>query len=191
MIPTPIVLASSSPRRFELLQSLDLNVRVVNVSHTEIIEKSWPTREIPLQLAIQKNRNAIDTRQQGEILLTADTVVLLDNEILHKPGDELEAAQYLSRLSHRHHEVITGVCLRTEEEICFSTTTKVWMNKLSDEAIHYYIDRYQPFDKAGSYGIQEWIGWSHISRIEGSFSNVMGLPTSEVYQAVRDLNPML
>lgn len=182
MIRTPIALASSSPRRLELLRSLDLTVRVVGGSHEEIIDPSWLPADIPLQLAIQKNQNALSHRKPEEVLLTADTIVLLGEEILHKPANIEEARYYLERLSETSHKVITGVCLSTDQEVSFSTTTKVWMSKLSSEDIDYYIDNYHPFDKAGGYGIQEWIGWSHIRRIEGSYSNVMGLPTCEVFR---------
>lgn len=186
MIHTPIALASSSPRRLELLRSLDLKVRVVGGSHEEIIDPSWLPSEVPLQLAIQKNRMAMPHRKPEEVLLTADTIVLLDEEILHKPANAKEARYYLERLSNTSHEVITGVCLSTDHELSFATTTKVWMSKLSSEAIDYYIHNYHPFDKAGGYGIQEWIGWSHIHRIEGSYSNVMGLPTCEVFRILEN-----
>lgn len=182
MIHTSIALASSSPRRLELLRSLDLTVRVVSVSHEEVIDPSWLPAEVPTQLAIQKNRNALSHRKQKEVLVTADTIVLLGEEILHKPANNEEARRYLNRLSNTCHKVITGVCLSTDHEVSFTTTTKVWMSKLSPAAIEYYINKYQPLDKAGGYGIQEWIGWSHIHRIEGSYSNVMGLPTCEVFR---------
>jgi len=185
MLLTPVALASKSPRRLELLRSLDLTVRLVEVTHSETIDPTWLPHDIPLNLARIKNQYARLLRKQEEVLLTADTIVLLDDKILHKPLDEADAMATLQRLSGRWHKVVTGVCMSAQHEVAMSVTTRVKMSELSMEAIKYYIERYRPYDKAGSYGIQEWIGWSHISRIEGSFSNVMGLPTSEVYEALK------
>lgn len=186
MIKTSIALASASPRRLELLKALDLNVRVLSVHHHETIDPSWLPEEVPIQLAIQKNNTTNSFRNADEVLLTADTIVLLEGEILHKPENEEEARECLERLSDTSHSVITGVCLSGSRKLSFSTLTKVWFNKLPAEVIDYYINQYHPMDKAGAYGIQEWIGWSHIRRIEGSFSNVMGLPTCEVYNLLQN-----
>ncbi len=185
MIKTPIALASASPRRLELLRSLDFSVRTINVHHQEHVDPLWQPEDVPLQLALQKCQYAESHRNPDEILLTADTIVVLNGSILHKPVDKEEARYCLEKLSNTFHEVITGVCLTYHEQIHLSVSTTVWMSEISSDAIDYYIDRYQPYDKAGAYGIQEWIGWSHVQRIEGSYSNVMGLPTCEVYEAVR------
>jgi len=185
MLLTPIALASKSPRRLELLRSLDLTVRLVDVTHSETIDPTWLPHDIPMNLARLKNQSARLLRNQEEVLLTADTIVLLEDKILHKPLDKADAIASLQKLSGQWHEVVTGVCMSAHHEVAFSVSTRVLMSELSLEAIRYYIETYHPYDKAGSYGIQEWIGWSHISRIEGSFSNVMGLPTSEVFEALR------
>ena len=182
MISTPIALASSSPRRLQLLQSMDLMVRPLKVSFDEKIDPSWLVKEVPTKLARSKNKMAREQKRPDEVLLTADTVVIMDNQILHKPRDTDEAVSMLERLSNRWHEVITGVCLYHQREVTITESTRVHMRELSSEAISYYINSYRPFDKAGSYGIQEWIGWSYIDRIEGSFSNVMGLPTNRVLE---------
>lgn len=187
MIKTPVALASASPRRLELLRSLDLTVRAIHIQHFEHIDPSWGSKDVPLRLALQKNQYAESYRNTDEILITADTIVLHNSSIIHKPKDKEEARHYLEKLSNTHHEVITGVCLTYHEQIHLSISTTVWMNEISAKAMDYYIDHYQPYDKAGAYGIQEWIGWSHVRRIEGSYSNVMGLPTCEVYGAIRAL----
>lgn len=179
-----IALASSSPRRLELLRALDLNIRVVSCPFKESINPDWAIEEIAQQLAIQKRKQAETQKAFDESLITADTVVLHEGEILHKPKGRREAREYLRRLSNSEHDVITGVSIAGRRTVDFSVTTKVWLENIPSSAIEYYIDRYQPFDKAGAYGIQEWIGWAYISRIEGSYSNVMGLPTCEVYHAL-------
>lgn len=187
MINPPIALASASPRRLELLQSLDLMVRVVDVSHDEYIHPSWMPDTVPERLACSKNDHAYSNRQSEEILITADTVVLRRGKILNKPRTREDAVAYLQKLSNSHHEVITGVCLTMDRRLSFSVSTKVWMEKMTQQVIDYYIDKYRPYDKAGGYGIQEWIGWSHVARIEGSYSNVIGLPTCEVFKSIRTL----
>ncbi|HLT94331.1 MAG TPA: Maf family protein [Membranihabitans sp.] len=179
-----IALASSSPRRLQLLQSLDVNVRIIEVNHTEYIDPAWSMVEVPENLAIYKNQHARYLKRPNEILLTADTIVHLDGQILHKPRDTDHAAHILRKLSGRWHEVITGVCLYGQDEISFSVSTRVHMTHLSVETITYYVKRYQPMDKAGAYGIQEWLGWSHIDQIHGSYSNVMGLPTAHIFNAL-------
>lgn len=185
---TTIALASSSPRREELLKSLDLNVRKLDMSFEEAIDPSWSSHDVALKLARLKNQQARPYSTPDEVLLTADTIVLLDDDILLKPVDKDDAISTLQKLSGQWHEVITGVCMSLRQELAFSVLTRVLMSELSNDAIEYYIDTYRPFDKAGSYGIQEWIGWSHISRIEGSYSNVMGLPTCEVFHALKSID---
>lgn len=177
----PIALGSLSPRRLQLLESLDLTVRVLEVKHKEEIDGFSPIEKIPADLARAKSLAIRDQRQSSEILLTADTVVILEGRILHKPKESQEAKSMLHALSNKWHEVITGVCLFRDNEIIFSERTRVHMTEISPQAIEYYVDKFKPYDKAGAYGIQEWIGWSHVDRIEGSFANVMGLPTQRVY----------
>lgn len=182
MISNPIALASSSPRRLQLLQSMDLKVRTLSINFKETVHPSWTLTDIPAKLAHYKNRMARDKRLPGEVLITADTIVVVDDQIMQKPRNADEAESMLRQLSNGWHEVITGVCLYNEKEVVLTESTRVHMTELSPVAITYYVNTYRPFDKAGSYGIQEWIGWSHIDRIEGSFSNVMGLPTNRVFE---------
>lgn len=186
MLKIPIALASASPRRADLLQALELPFRVIRSSFTESPDSSWALSDTAQNLARQKNEAARMQRQSPEVLLTADTIVLLENEILHKPTDRADAVRILQKLSGSWHEVITGVCMYRSKEVVFSVSTRVMLEHLSREIIEFYVDRYQPYDKAGSYGIQEWLGWSHIKRIEGSYSNVMGLPTCEVFQFLKE-----
>lgn len=177
-----IILASNSPRRRELLQGLDLNyeVRVL-----QGIDESYPQgltmEEIPQHIS-RKKADAY-TLQPDELLITADTIVWLDGKVLGKPADEEEARQMLRSLSGRTHQVVTGVTLRTVQRIySFSSVSQVTFAPLTDEQIDYYVTTYQPMDKAGAYGIQEWIGYIGVERIEGSYFNVMGLPVQRLYR---------
>lgn len=180
-----ILLASGSPRRLELLQALDYEVRQIRPEYDERIPEHLSFNKIPEKLSLQKMRQAIPYRNDEDAVITADTVVLLEGELLQKPANEEEAREHLRRLSGSKHEVITGVTIFTQTIESFSTLTQVWIDQITESDIDYYIRTYQPFDKAGAYGIQEWIGWSHIRRIDGSFANVMGLPTREIYQHLR------
>lgn len=174
-----IILASSSPRRKELLAGCDIDFTVDNDFN---VEETYPSdmdaENVPLFLANLKSEAYPRALGENDILLTADTVVILQDEILGKPKDREEAIEFLTRLSGCWHKVVTGVVLRgADKKVEFSTASTVWFKNLSFEQIEYYVDKYKPFDKAGGYGIQEWIGYVGISRIEGSFYNVMGLPT--------------
>lgn len=135
---------------------------------------------VPEYLA-RKKANAIEEKVHDALIIAADTVVLLNHEILGKPKDEANANEILKKLSGRKHEVVTGVCMRKgEQEICFSTTTEVFFRQLTEEQIAHYVARYKPYDKAGAYAIQEWIGMIGIEKINGDYYNVMGLPIGEV-----------
>ncbi|KXB37005.1 septum formation protein Maf [Bacteroidales bacterium KA00344] len=182
-----IILASNSPRRRELLAGLgyDFEVRVM-----QGIDEGYPAglsmEEIPQYIAKEK----ADAYEVGEteILLTADTVVVLDNEVLGKPKDVADASRMLHELSGRTHHVITGVCLTTTSmQRQFSVVTEVTFKPLTDREIEYYISNYQPFDKAGAYGIQEWIGYIGVTAIRGSYFNVMGLPVQRIYQELQQI----
>ncbi len=182
-----IILASKSPRRKELLAGLgyEFEVRVIPG-----IDESYPEgltmEEIPQYIAHEK-ASAYDVGED-ELLLTADTVVVLDQEVLGKPHDEADAARMLHELSGRTHHVITGVCLKTSSaQRRFSVTTEVTFKTLTDEEINYYISHYRPFDKAGAYGIQEWIGYIGVTGIRGSYFNVMGLPVQRIYQELQGM----
>ncbi len=178
-----IVLGSASPRRQELLKLLavDFEIRLSNVD--EQFDERLPTEEIAEILAKQKSEALKNTIRKDEILITADTIVTKEGRVLNKPNNEKEAFEMLSFLSEDMHEVITGVCISsTEKSISFSVNTKVFFKKLSAEEINFYIKNYKPFDKAGAYGIQEWIGLIGIEEIQGSYFNVVGLPMQKLYQ---------
>lgn len=180
-----IILASNSPRRKELLAGLGLNfdTRVIDG-----IDESYPS-DIPVKdvaLYIAEKKSAAYTIADNELLLTADTVVVVDNLILGKPKDSIEAIWMLKKISGRSHQVITGVCMKSlEKTVKFSVSTEVTFKTLSNTEIDYYIKKYKPFDKAGAYGIQEWIGYIGVTDIKGSYFNVMGLPLQRIYTALK------
>lgn len=178
-----IILGSASPRRKELLAGLDLDF-TVDTANTfeESSEPDVPARQVPMDMAIGKSLGFHRELADGEILITADTVVIIDGQVLGKPVDEEDARRMLGILSGRTHEVITAVVIRSNErQSLISDSTEVTFSSLSAKEIDYYIERYKPFDKAGSYGIQEWIGYATISGIKGSFFNVMGFPVQKVW----------
>jgi len=181
-----IILSSNSPRRKELLAGLDLDyeVRVVD-GIDESYPHDLPTSEIPVY--ISKKKAAAYTIGEGELVLTADTVVVLGDEVLGKPKDETDAKRMLRELSGKTHQVITGVCLTTaNKQQAFAVTTDVTFKILTDEEIDYYVTQYKPLDKAGAYGIQEWIGYIGVTSLNGSYFNVMGLPVQRIYEALNN-----
>ena len=179
-----LILASNSPRRKELLAGLGVpfEVRVLQ-DIDEHYPESLPVNEVARYIAKEKADAYRRIVASDELIITADTVVIVGDEILGKPIDEADAVRMLKLLSGRTHQVTTGVCLLTaEKERCFDVTTDVTFKTLTDEEIHYYVDRYRPFDKAGAYGIQEWIGYIGVTGLNGSYYNVMGLPVQRIYQ---------
>ena len=176
-------LASASPRRRELLKGLDIDFTVEpGKDEKEAFSAELPHHAIPEFLARHKSETFHRELAPGEVLITADTLVFLDEQILGKPRSREEAAGMLRALSGRTHTVTTGVALRTREKIhTFSDTTEVDFKPLSDEEIDWYIEKYRPYDKAGAYGVQEWIGYIGITAIRGSYFNVMGLPVQRLY----------
>ena len=182
-----IILASNSPRRKELLAGIDVDfeVRVI-----QDIDESYPadipTKDIAEYIS-RKKAAVYQTRMaDDELIITADTIVVLDSEVMGKPHDEADASRMLHELSGRTHQVITGVTLTTTtRQQSFSVETDVTFKTLSDEEINYYVQRYKPFDKAGAYGIQEWIGHIGVTGLQGSYFNVMGLPVQRIYEALR------
>ena len=185
-----IVLASNSPRRRELLAGLGLpfEVRVLQ-GVDESYPDDLPVSEVALYIAGKKAEAYRETLADDELVITADTVVIVDDEILGKPVDEADAVRMLRAISGRTHQVTTGVCLLThEKDYRFSVTTDVTFKTLTDHEIHYYIEHYHPFDKAGAYGIQEWIGYIGVTGLRGSYYNVMGLPVQRIYEAIQALN---
>ena len=188
MRPYRWILGSQSPRRKELLATLGhpFEIRTIE-GHSEAYPDTLPLEEVPLYLSQLKAEQLLPTLQADELLITADTVVLLDGQILGKPHDLDDARRMLHRLSGRQHEVVSGVSLSTIDwQISFSSHTLVTFAQLTDSEIDHYVTRYQPLDKAGAYGIQEWIGYIGVSHIEGSFYNVMGLPVQRLYRVLQD-----
>lgn len=184
-----LLLASNSPRRKELLGGLDIPMEVVKLKD---IDETHPVDlqggDIPLHIAKLKMSAYDMALQPGEVLVTADTIVWCDGEEMGKPKDRLDAIRMLHKLSGRTHQVYTGVCLKSYlDETSFVCATDVTFASLTDEQINYYIDHYKPFDKAGAYGIQEWIGYVGCTRLEGSYFNVMGLPVQRLYSALQTL----
>ena len=185
-----LILASNSPRRKELLAGLGLpfEVRVLQ-DIDESYPDSLPVSEVALYIAGKKANAYRAVVKADELIITADTVVIVGDEILGKPVDEADAVRMLRLLSGRTHQVTTGVCLLTAtSEHRFAVTTDVTFKSLSDEEINYYVDTYKPFDKAGAYGIQEWIGYVGVTCLHGSYYNVMGLPVQRIYEVLRTLN---
>lgn len=177
-----IILASGSPRRQQFFRDLDLEFEIRIREVEEVFPPQLQSYEITNYLA-QLKANAFDDLNSDELLITSDTLVLLDGKTLGKPSSEEDAVKMLQNLSGKTHEVITSVCFKTKNktEIIYDIT-KVTFSDLSLESIEYYIKKHKPLDKAGSYGIQDWIGLIGISKIEGSYTNVVGLPTEKVYQ---------
>jgi len=181
-----IILASKSPRRKELLAGLNLPFEVIVHEVDEIFPDDLPMEEIPVYLAKLKAKPFINELECDTLVITADTIVWIDGVVLGKPNDYEHAAEMLRQLSGKKHVVVTGVCLTTnEKQVAFSASTDVWFKNLNDDEIDYYLKNYQPYDKAGSYGVQEWIGYIAIERIEGSYFNVMGLPVQRLYEELK------
>ncbi|MFC2117973.1 Maf family nucleotide pyrophosphatase [Bacteroidota bacterium] len=176
-----IILASNSPRRKRLLEDLGIDFKLIKQDNVdENVPASILTENVAEYLAVKKSEllNITD----NEICITADTVVCLGEKILNKPKDYNDAIQMLESLSGRQHVVITGVCIKSAYNMySFSSLTKVWFGNLNSEEIEYYVGKYKPYDKAGAYGIQEWIGYIGVEKIEGSYFNVMGLPVQKLY----------
>ncbi|NAW50850.1 septum formation protein Maf [Elizabethkingia argentiflava] len=182
-----ILLASQSPRRKELLAALGYNFETVNIDCKEIYPTTLAVEKIPAYLAELKART-YTALQENEVLITADTIVVDQNEVLGKPGDKAEAVKMLQKLSGKSHQVITAVSISLNGE-CFTQTdiAEVEMENISEEEIDYYIQHFKPLDKAGAYGIQEWLGMAKIKRIKGNFYTIVGLPTHLVYEGLKKL----
>lgn len=182
-----IILASNSPRRKELLSGLDLEYEVMVLPN---IDESYPldieNEEVALYIAKKKAQAYTDLLTDNKLVITADTIVVIDDKILGKPMDEADAKQMLRELSGKTHQVITGVCLTaSNKQKSFSVISDVRFSNLDDSEIEYYASKYKPLDKAGAYGIQEWIGYIGVEYISGSYFNVMGLPIQKLYQELK------
>ncbi len=183
-----ITLASGSPRRQQLLRELRIPFTVRTLPVAEDYPANLPPDQVAEYLAEKKGRAYRDTLTDNELVITADTTVVVGRRLLNKPADAAEAQDMLTALSGRVHRVITGVCLTTTTgSRTFVDATKVWFRELSDEEISFYVENYRPFDKAGGYAIQEWMGMIAIERIEGSYCNVVGLPVEKLYGELKKL----
>ncbi|MDR1516845.1 MAG: Maf-like protein [Dysgonamonadaceae bacterium] len=183
-----LILASNSPRRKELLAGINLPFEIHTLPD---VDESYPGtlshEEIPEFLARKKASGYLSELQDDALLITADTVVLLRDTILGKPADKPDAKRMLRELSGQTHRVITGVCLTAKgKQKSFSVVSKVTFDVLTDEEIDYYVEKYNPLDKAGAYGVQEWIGYVAVRHIDGSYYNIMGLPIQRVYRELRE-----
>ena len=186
-----LLLASKSPRRRQLLGALGFPIEFISLDVDEHVPDGTPTAKTA-ELLARRKAEACPAEEIGSdaILLAADTVVVLDKHVLGKPADRNQALTMLRSLAGNRHTVYTGVCLRTQSRtLSFTEKTDVYFRPLSDDELSYYIDNYRPYDKAGAYGIQEWIGIVGINRIEGCYYNVMGLPLARVYEAIRQIVP--
>ena len=190
MMKYKIILASNSPRRKELLAGLDVQFEVrIIPGIDESYPETLPTMEIAEYIAQKKAKAYRETMADDELIITADTIVVLDDKVLGKPKDAEEARCMLHALSGKTHQVVTGVVLTTkEQQKHFSVVSNVTFKTLSDNEIDYYVDTYKPMDKAGAYGIQEWIGYVGVTRLEGSYFNVMGLPVQRIYEAMKEFS---
>jgi septum formation protein len=182
-----IVLASKSPRRQELMKGLDISFEVRTMEVDESFPPALQREEIPLFLSKLKAQAFLPEMKENEVVITADTVVWVNDHVLNKPEDRDEAIAMVNELSGNHHVVYTGVTITTKDKaLSFYDETKVYFEALTQEEIEYYIDKYQPYDKAGSYGVQEFIGYMGINKLEGSYFNVMGLPVHQVYKKLME-----
>lgn len=183
---TQLILASKSPRRSQLLTEAGFQFEIKTKDVKEDYPKQLTPQQVPLFLAEKKAKACQDFLQKGKIILAADTIVAKGKNIYEKPTDKKDAERILTKLSGKWHEVITGVCLLSKKKkVSFIGVSKVKLTKLSTTEIDYYIEQFQPYDKAGAYAIQEWIGLCKISKIKGTYSNIMGLPVDLVYRQLR------
>jgi septum formation protein len=186
-----IVLASQSPRRKQLLEWAEVPFDVVIKETDELYPADLPAHEVPVYIARNKALAVKGELSHDRIILAADTVVVLHGQIIGKPKDRSHAIEILTSLSGQKHQVITGVViLSDEEEISFADITEVWFHELTLDQVVFYIDKYKPYDKAGAYAIQEWIGVTGIKSVHGDFYNVMGLPVSRVVQLLNSLDKL-
>lgn len=182
-----LLLASKSPRRQELLKAAGIKFEVIDIDVEEIYPDDMEPENVPEFLARKKAEAAVPRLKQGQMILAADSIVILNGEILGKPGDREHAIEMITSLAGHKHVVVTGVFLcDSHDGLGFSEYTHVWFDAMRSDEIEYYVDHFRPYDKAGAYGIQEWIGWAKVSRIEGSYANVMGLPVQRVYEELEN-----
>lgn len=179
-----IILASESPRRKKLLEGVDIPFKIGKVSnYNETYPKDLSVKRVPQYIANQKSLHFSNPLKANEIVITADTIVILNGKKIGKPKDRTDAIKMLGKLSGHKHTVVTGVCIRdNKHKKSFSASSDVWFGEMTKDEISRYVDIYKPYDKAGAYGVQEWIGYIGIVKINGSFYNVMGLPIQKLYR---------
>lgn len=183
-----IILASQSPRRKQLLQETGIKFETFVKQGIEENTGNLKGKKAALFLAAHKANQYQDLLNEDTIIITADTIVCLKGEIINKPENADEAKKMLNKLSGKKHEVITGVCIQTnQKKILFAEKTKVYFKKLCNKEIDFYVQNYKPFDKAGAYGIQEWIGYIAVEKIKGSYFNVVGLPVQKIYRELQNI----
>ncbi|HTN37575.1 MAG TPA: Maf family nucleotide pyrophosphatase [Arachidicoccus sp.] len=188
---TPIILASKSPRRKQLLEAAGIPFTIQTADTAEDYPSDMDTEEIAVHIAVNKARAVAALIKDNSPILAADTIVAIDGQVLGKPRDLIQAVEYLRLLSGKTHQVITGVCIWHQGiPTTFSVQTEVRFHPLRDDQISYYVEKYQPLDKAGAYGVQEWIGLTGIHSIQGDYYNVVGLPVSRVIRALENLDPI-
>lgn len=187
MTNTHWVLGSGSPRRKELLEGIGIDFVIRTKDTEEVYPNHLMPQEVPVYLAALKAAALIPDLHPEEAVICADTVVILEDHLIGKPSDREDAIQMLTRLSGKTHEVVTGIFIGNKSQyLQDSDSTMVTFGQLTEEEIAHYVDRYRPFDKAGSYGVQEWLGYVAVEKLIGSYTNVMGLPTHLVYRMIRD-----
>jgi septum formation protein len=187
MNPMKILLGSASPRRAELLSLAGIPFERISIQAEEIYPHDLPKERIALYLAELKSQALQRALGEEELLITADSVVLAQDRVLGKPENPEQAREFLRLLSYQSHKVYTGVCLRSSlKTLSFTEETTVFFDKIEEEEIDYYLENFQPYDKAGSYGVQEWLGLCKIHHMEGTYTNVMGLPVHSVYKSLRE-----
>ncbi len=183
-----LILGSGSPRRKELLAGLGFEFEVRTKDTDESFSNELLVEEVPTYLAKKKALALLPDLKENELVICADTVVILNNEILGKPESKEQAVEMLQTLSNQQHIVITGVCiLNNQIDRVFSDRTEVTFGTLTNEEIEHYIENYKPFDKAGSYGVQEWLGYAKVEQMNGTYTNVMGFPTNKVYAVLKEI----
>lgn len=188
LLSTNIILASKSPRRKQLLEQMGFKVRVESIDVEETFPENIEIDYVAEYLAIKKSESYTKSIEENTILVTSDTIVVVENTILGKPQNYEQAKEYLTLLSSKTHKVITGCCLRTKEKIKhFSQKSIVKFKALTEDEINYYIENFKPYDKAGAYGIQEWIGTIGIESIEGDYYNIVGFSCSKFFESVQEI----
>lgn len=180
-----LLLASKSPRRHQLLRDAGFSFTYIQIDAEENFDASLRNQEVCEYLAAHKSKH-FEESVGDNVLVTADTIVVLNREVINKPESPEHAFEMLKKLSGNMHEVYTGVCLRNDYKISvFSERSEVWFHELTDEEIWYYIEHFKPFDKAGAYGVQDWMGYVGVKKINGCFYNVMGFPVSRFYREIQ------